>query len=70
MDKHHEKETCLYCFINPLNRGFLRGRYDENTKFSYRNAEVLYFKPEALKANIVLLNQIKNWSKNKGVTSA
>ena len=54
----------------PLNRGFLTGRYDENTKFSYRNAEVPYFKPEALKANIVLLNQIKEWSKNKGVTPA
>lgn len=54
----------------PLNRGFLTGRYDENTKFGYRNAEVPYFKPDALKANIVLLNQIKNWSKNKGVTPA
>jgi aryl-alcohol dehydrogenase-like predicted oxidoreductase len=54
----------------PLNRGFLTGRYDENTKFGYRNAEVPYFKPDALKANIVLLNQIKEWSKNKGVTPA
>jgi aryl-alcohol dehydrogenase-like predicted oxidoreductase len=41
-----------------------------NTKFAYCNAEVPYFKPEALKANIVLLNQIKNWSKNKGITPA
>jgi aryl-alcohol dehydrogenase-like predicted oxidoreductase len=54
----------------PLNRGFLTGRYDENTKFGYRNAEVPYFKPEALKANIVLLNQIKKWSKDKSVTPA
>lgn len=54
----------------PLNRSFLIGRYDENTKFAYRNAEVPYFKPDALKANSVLLNRIKDWSKDKGVTPA
>jgi aryl-alcohol dehydrogenase-like predicted oxidoreductase len=54
----------------PVGRGFLTGRYDENTKFEYRNAEVPYFQPEALKVNIKLVDQIKTWSKSKGCTPA
>jgi aryl-alcohol dehydrogenase-like predicted oxidoreductase len=54
----------------PVGRGFLTGRYNENTKFEYRNAEVPYLQPEALKVNIKLVNQIGAWSKSKGITPA
>jgi aryl-alcohol dehydrogenase-like predicted oxidoreductase len=54
----------------PLNRGFLTGRFDENTTFdsSNRNSQLPYMTPEALKANIKLLNVVRAWSKKKGVT--
>lgn len=54
----------------PLNRGFLTGRFDENTTFdsSNRNSQLPYMTPEALKANIKLLDVVRTWSKKKGVT--
>ena len=54
----------------PLNRGFLTGRFDENTKFdsSNRNSQLPYMTPEALRTNIKLLHLIQTWSKQKSVT--
>lgn len=56
----------------PLNRGFLTGRFDENTKFdpSNRNSQLPYLAPEALKVNIKLLHLVQKWSKQKGITPA
>jgi aryl-alcohol dehydrogenase-like predicted oxidoreductase len=56
----------------PLNRGFLTGRFDENTKFdpSNRNSQLPYLTPEALKMNMPLVRLIQQWSKQKGITPA
>lgn len=52
----------------PLSRGFLTGIYNENTKFDNRRAEVATFRPDAIKANMALLNVVKDWAKHKNVT--
>lgn len=56
----------------PLCRGFLTGRFDENTKFepSHRNSQLPYLTPEALKVNINLLRLVQKWSKQKSITPA
>lgn len=56
----------------PLNRGFLTGRFDENTKFepSNRNSQLPYLTPEALKINVKLLHLVRQRAKDKGITPA
>ena len=56
----------------PVNRGFLTGRFNENTKFesSNRNSQLPYLTPEALKTNIKILDLVRKWSKEKGITPA
>ncbi len=56
----------------PVNRGFLTGRFDQNTRFepSNRNSQLPYLTPDALKTNIKLLDLVRKWSKEKGITPA
>jgi len=56
----------------PLARGFLTGRFDENSRFERidRRSSVAAFTPEALKANLPLLTVVRAWAKRKGVTPA
>jgi aryl-alcohol dehydrogenase-like predicted oxidoreductase len=56
----------------PTHRAFLTGVINENTRFSApdRRASVPTFTPEALKANMLLLAQVREWAKRKSVTPA
>lgn len=56
----------------PVTRGFLTGRFDENSKLdpAYRRASVRYFTAEARKANMPLLEIVQEWAKRKGTTPA
>jgi aryl-alcohol dehydrogenase-like predicted oxidoreductase len=56
----------------PVARGFLTGRFDENSRFDRgdRRSEVAAFTPEALKANMPLLVLVRGWAQRKGVTPA
>jgi aryl-alcohol dehydrogenase-like predicted oxidoreductase len=59
------------CFT-PLGAGFLTGNIDENTRFGstdFRNM-VPRFSPEALKANMALVDLVRNVATRKGVTPA
>jgi len=58
--------------FSPLGAGFLTGKIDENTKFDatdFRNL-VPRFSPEARKANMVLVDLVKNVAERKGATPA
>lgn len=54
----------------PTARGFLTGVYNESSTFGAdnRRASVSYFTPEALKANMPLLELVREWAKRKGCT--
>jgi aryl-alcohol dehydrogenase-like predicted oxidoreductase len=55
----------------PTHRGLLSGRFDAGTRFdaaSDRRASVPTFTPEALRANLPLLDVVKAWARRKGVT--
>ena len=56
----------------PVARGFLTGRFDENSTFeaSDRRSQVPLFTPEARKANMPLLALIREWARRKGATPA
>lgn len=54
----------------PVGRGFLTGRFDENTKFDFRRAQVSQFTSEAIKANMAMLALVKDWAKRKDATPA
>jgi aryl-alcohol dehydrogenase-like predicted oxidoreductase len=56
----------------PLARGFLTGRFNEGSTFERidRRSSVAMFTPEALKANMPVLNLVREWAKKKGVTPA
>lgn len=59
------------CF-SPLGAGFLTGKFDENTKFDdsdFRSTEPR-FAPEALKANMALVNLVRSVAARKGATPA
>src|ERR1017187_3898628 len=59
------------CF-SPLGAGFLTGKIDENTKFDnsdFRTA-VPRFAPEALKANMALVDLVREVATRKGATPA
>ncbi len=58
--------------FSPLGAGFLTGKINENTKFDstdFRNI-VPRFSPEARKANMVLVDLVKNVAEGKGATPA
>ena len=56
----------------PLARGFLTGRFDERSTFEPidRRSSVPMFAPEALKANMPVLDLVRQWARRKGVTPA
>jgi len=58
--------------FSPLGAGFLTGKIDENTKFEstdFRTA-VPRFSPEALKANMALVDLVRDLATRKGATPA
>lgn len=58
--------------FSPLGAGFLTGQIDQNTKFAsndFRNA-VPRFSPEAIKANMALVDVVKTWAQKKAATPA
>jgi aryl-alcohol dehydrogenase-like predicted oxidoreductase len=59
------------CF-SPLGAGFLTGKVDENTKFDSSDFRTVVprFAPESLKANMALVNLVRNVATHKGVTPA
>jgi aryl-alcohol dehydrogenase-like predicted oxidoreductase len=56
----------------PVHRGFLTGRFDENTRFAKpdRRADVPSFTPGALKANLPVLALARDWARRKNATPA
>jgi aryl-alcohol dehydrogenase-like predicted oxidoreductase len=59
------------CF-SPLGAGFLTGKIDENTNFDSSDFRTVVprFAPEALKANMALVNLVRDVATRKGVTPA
>jgi aryl-alcohol dehydrogenase-like predicted oxidoreductase len=66
-----ELDIGFVCF-SPLGAGFLAGKIDENTKFdgSDFRATVPRFAPEALKANMALVDLVRSVATRKSVTPA
>jgi aryl-alcohol dehydrogenase-like predicted oxidoreductase len=56
----------------PVCRGFLGDKFNEYSRFAEesRHASVPYFTPEALRANMVLLDLVREWGRRKGATPA
>ncbi len=56
----------------PLTRGMLTGRFDENyiPEAAYRRAGVPYFTPEALKANLKMVDLLRVWGEKKNASPA
>jgi aryl-alcohol dehydrogenase-like predicted oxidoreductase len=75
-----EEETLPTCeelgigFVpwSPLGAGFLSGAMDANTRFDSTDfrANVPRFAPEALTANLALVDLVREWAKRKGATPA
>lgn len=58
---------------SPLNRGYLAGKMDKNTKFNPKNdnrEKLPRFTPEALEANKSFINLLEKYGKNKNATPA
>ncbi len=57
---------------SPLGAGFLTGAMDANTQFDSADfrANVPRFAPEALKANLALVDLVREWAKRKAATPA
>lgn len=58
---------------SPLNRGYLTGTLNENTRFDALNdnrATLPRFTPEAMKDNMIIVDTIKEFGQSKGATSA
>ena len=58
--------------FSPLGAGFLTGKMDDTTRFDSSDfrASVPRFAPEALKANVVLVDLLRDVAKRKGATPA
>lgn len=54
----------------PVARGFLTGRFDENTTFDFRRTSVPYFDKANIGANVVLSTFVKEQAQKKGITPA
>ncbi len=75
-----EEETLPTCeelgigFVpwSPLGAGFLTGAIDANTRFDSADfrANVPRFAPEALKANLALVDLVREWAQRKGAAPA
>lgn len=57
-----------FCAWSPLGAGFLTGTIDQNTKFTDFRAATSRYSPEALKANVALVDVVKAWAARKGVS--
>jgi aryl-alcohol dehydrogenase-like predicted oxidoreductase len=78
VERVHEHKTLALCeelgigFVPwcPVVRGFMADRFNEYSRFSddSRFVAIPYFKPEALKNNMALLDLVRDWSDRKGVT--
>ncbi|HXZ15504.1 MAG TPA: aldo/keto reductase, partial [Roseiarcus sp.] len=57
---------------SPLGAGFLTGAMDANTRFDSTDfrANVPRFAPEALKANLAMVELVREWARRKGATPA
>lgn len=58
---------------SPINRGFLGGTLNEYTKFDANNdnrASLPRFTPEALRANMVIVELLNEFGRTKGITSS
>ncbi len=57
---------------SPLGAGFLTGAMTETTRFDSSDfrASVPRFAPDALKANLVLVDLVRGWARRKGATPA
>lgn len=57
---------------SPLGAGFLTGAMDANTRFDSGDfrANVPRFAPDALKANLALVDLVREWATRKGTTPA
>ena len=55
---------------SPLGAGFLTGAMAENTRFDRADfrANVPRVAPEALKANLALIDLVREWARRKGAT--
>ncbi len=58
--------------FSPLGKGFLTGRFNESTQFENHDlrSKIPHFTPEALKANIALIDLLTAFSKKKNATPA
>ncbi|MEA4846058.1 MAG: aldo/keto reductase [Clostridiaceae bacterium] len=58
--------------FSPLGKGFLTGRFDKNTKFGEGDLRPIYprFSAEAMEANQVLVDFVKDLAKEKNATPA
>jgi aryl-alcohol dehydrogenase-like predicted oxidoreductase len=69
-----DRATCVArrCPSSPLGAGFLTGKIDEATKFSSSDfrSNVPRFSPDALKANMALVELLRDVAKSKGATPA
>lgn len=73
--EHEVLDTCEELGIGfvpwgPVVRGFLTGRFDENSEMDYRRAGVPYLTKEARQKNIELLRLVQEWATQKGATPA
>ena len=57
---------------SPLGAGFLTGAMNESTRFDSTDfrANVPRFAPEALKANLTIVDLVHEWARRKGATPA
>ena len=57
---------------SPLGAGFLTGSIDANTQFGATDFRSIVprFAPEALKANLALVDLVREWARRKGATPA
>jgi aryl-alcohol dehydrogenase-like predicted oxidoreductase len=78
VERVHENKTLDLCqelgigFVPwcPVVRGFMADKFDEYSRFApeSRFPAIPYFSPEAIKNNMALLNLVRNWSEQKGIT--
>jgi aryl-alcohol dehydrogenase-like predicted oxidoreductase len=58
-----------FCAWSPLGMGFLTGTIDEKTRFTDYRASTPRYAPEALKANVALVDLVKAWAARKNCSA-
>lgn len=58
-----------FCAWSPLGAGFLTGTIDEKTRFNDFRSSTPRYAPDALKANVALVDLVKSWAARKGVSA-